>query len=94
MLKFSAADLEAIDRLWRSVPADHVWTGWSACGEAPAQVNLYRTRAHWRKFPLLKTHDGFSLFDDKGSKILEAPSLDDVLNAVEKIPGIADPLDP
>ena len=51
---------------------------------------LYRTRAHWRKFPLRKTEDGFALYDEKDSEVASATSLDDLLEAVESIPGLAD----
>lgn len=90
MQAFSQSDLDAIDKLWRSVPADHVWTGWSAAGAEPEEVWLYRTRAHWRKFPLRKTEGGFALFDEKDRKVASASSLDQLLEAVEGIPGLAD----
>jgi hypothetical protein len=32
-----------------------MWTGWAAAGESPEQVWIFRTRAHWRRFPLVKT---------------------------------------
>ncbi len=88
MQTFSQSDLDAIDQLWRSVPADHVWTGWSASGAEPEEVWLYRTQAHWRKFPLRKTGGGFALYDEKDRKVAEASSLDDLLTAVEGIPGL------
>lgn len=88
MKTFSQSDLDAIDTLWRSVPADHVWTGWSAAGAEPQEVWLYRTRAHWRKFPLRKSAEGFALFDEKDRKVAEAASLEDLLAAVESIPGL------
>ena len=91
MQAFSQSDLDEIDKLWRSVPADHVWTGWSAAGAEPEEVWLYRTRAHWRKFPLRKTADGFALYDEKDRKVASAASLDDLLEAVEGIPGLGDP---
>ena len=90
MQAFSQSDLDEIDKLWRSVPADHVWTGWAAAGAEPEEVWLYRTRAHWRKFPLRKTEDGFALYDEKDSEVASATSLDDLLEAVESIPGLAD----
>lgn len=88
MTRFSADDIEAIDRLWRSVPPDHVWTGWSASGNEPEEVILYRTRAHWRKFPLLKVEDGFAIYDERGKLIVEGMSLPELLEAVENIPGL------
>ncbi|MGB3624657.1 MAG: hypothetical protein WA989_02450 [Henriciella sp.] len=88
MKTFSQSDLDAIDQLWRSVPADHVWTGWSAAGAEPEEVWLYRTRAHWRKFPLRKTDKGFELFDERDRKVAAAASLEGLLTAVEGIPGL------
>jgi hypothetical protein len=88
MSSFSAADLEAIDRLWRSIPADHVWTGWSASGEEPKKIILYRTRAHWRRFPLRKSNGEFVLFDDRGTEVARSASADDLLKQVEAIPGL------
>lgn len=88
MQTFSQQDLDAIDQLWRSVPADHVWTGWSAAGAEPDEVWLYRTRAHWRKFPLRKTGDGYALYDENDHKVAEAGNLQDLLTAVESIPGL------
>ena len=88
MNRFSQQDLDEIDQLWRSVPADHVWTGWSASGAEPDEIWLYRTRAHWRKFPLRKTGEGFALFDEKGHRVAQASTLDELLHAVESIPGL------
>jgi hypothetical protein len=89
MSTFSAADLDAIDRLWRSIPADHVWTGWSATGEAPSEITLYRTRAHWRRFPLRKSNGEFVLFDDRGAEVARSVTAEDLLKQVEAIPGLA-----
>ncbi|MEQ8557886.1 MAG: hypothetical protein RIB03_06170 [Henriciella sp.] len=89
MKPFSQQDLDAIDQLWRNVPADHVWTGWSAAGAEPDEVWLYRTRAHWRKFPLRKTADGFALYDERNEEVAAASTLQDLLEAVESIPGLA-----
>ena len=88
MALFSTTDLEAIDRLWRSVPPDHVWTGWAAFGAQPKEVVLYRTRAHWRRFPLRKSSAGFVLFDEKNREIAKAKSLTALLEIVESIPGL------
>jgi len=87
--RFSASDLEAIDRLWRSIPADHVWTGWSATGDEPEEITLYRTRAHWRRFPLRKSNAEFVLFDDQGAEVARSKSPKHLLEQVEAIPGLA-----
>ncbi|MEL6862386.1 MAG: hypothetical protein AAGL09_18310 [Pseudomonadota bacterium] len=89
MSQFSADDIDAIDRLWRSIPADHVWTGWSASGETPEEITLYRTRAHWRRFPLRKSNQDFVLFDDKGHEVARSDSLEALLEQVEAIPGLS-----
>lgn len=93
MQTFSQSDLDEIDKLWRSVPADHMWAGWSAAGAEPEEVWLYRTRAHWRKFPLRKTGDGFALYDENDHKVAEAGNLQDLLTAVESIPGLRETSD-
>ncbi len=90
MACFSAADLEALDQLWRGLPGDHVWTGWSASGDTPAEIVLYRTRAHWRKFPLRKTGDGFTIFNDKDQPVAKAATLDELIIRVEAIPGLVE----
>ena len=89
MNRFSVSDLEAIDRLWRSVPADHVWTGWSATGDEPEEITLYRTRAHWRRFPLRKSNAEFVLYDDTGTEVARSKSPQSLLEQVEAIPGLA-----
>jgi len=91
MTRFSADDLDAIDRLWRAVPSDHVWTGWSASGETPEEVIIYRTRAHWRKFPLRKSTTAFTLHNERGDELAKAPSLAALLSKVEALPGLTDP---
>ncbi|GAB5458105.1 MAG: hypothetical protein Hens3KO_11350 [Henriciella sp.] len=88
MLNFSESDLEAIDRLWRSVPSDHVWTGWSANGAAPEEVIIYRTRAHWRKFPLRRTGAEFGLYNERGKELAKHPTLDGLLAQIEALPGL------
>ncbi|MEM1037517.1 MAG: hypothetical protein AAGI14_12235 [Pseudomonadota bacterium] len=90
MSRFSAADLDLIDALWRSVPSDHVWTGWSAMGAEPEEVIIYRTRAHWRKFPLRKTDTGFTLHNERGTELAKAKTLKSLLETVEALPGLND----
>ncbi|MFH1517109.1 MAG: hypothetical protein ABIH17_04420, partial [Pseudomonadota bacterium] len=63
---FTASEIDEIDRLWRRLPIDHMWTGWATAGEAPEQVWIFRTRAHWRRFPLTKTAKGYALADERG----------------------------
>lgn len=88
MAPFTEHDLEAIDRLWRSVPPDHVWTGWSAIGDMPEEIILYRTRAHWRRFPLRKSTTGYVIYNEKEHIVAEAETLAALLRSVETIPGL------
>jgi len=86
MPKFSSEDIDKIDRLWRSLPADHMWTGWAATGERPETVWIFRTLTHWRRFPLTRTETGYALSDDRGNLFREAATLEELLAAVEALP--------
>ncbi len=86
MPRFSPQEIDEIDRLWRSLPADHMWTGWAAVGQSPDTVWIYRSRAHWRRFPLTRTEAGYALSDDRGRLFREAASLEELLRAVEAVP--------
>ncbi|HPE47306.1 MAG TPA: hypothetical protein PLR76_02875 [Hyphomonas sp.] len=88
MLAFTPSEIDEIDALWRSLPPDHMWTGWAAAGETPEQVWIFRTRAHWRRFPLKKTDTGYTLSDERGRRVIRADSLQELLVAVEAIPGL------
>ena len=88
MDRFTASEIDEIDRLWRCLPIEHMWTGWAAAGEAPEHVWIFRTRAHWRRFPLTKTARGYVLADDHGRRVFRAPTLADLLQAVEAVPGL------
>lgn len=88
MLCFSPEDIDEIDRLWRSLPESHMWTGWAAVGQSPETIWIYRSRAHWRRFPLTRTPAGFALSDDQGRLFREAESLEDLLRAVEAVPAL------
>lgn len=88
MSAFSPSEIDAIDALWRALPTDHMWTGWAAAGESPEQVWIFRTRAHWRRFPLKKTRNGYALSDETGRRIIRAETLEGLLGAVEAIPGL------
>ena len=89
MLRFSPEEIDEIDRLWRSLPAGHMWTGWAATGEAPETVWIFRSRAHWRRFPLTRTDEGYALGDDRGNPFRDAVTLEDLLRAVEAVPALA-----
>lgn len=88
MDRFTAVEIEEIDRLWRAVPKDHVWSGWAATGEQPREVWIFRTKAHWRRFPLKKDAQGYALFDERDRRVARASTLAGLLKEVEGIPGI------
>jgi len=89
MAQFTRDEIEAIDRLWRAVPETHVWTGWAAAGDTPEEAWIFRTKAHWRRFPLRKTDDGrYALHIESGRKVAEADTLETLLKRVEAIPGL------
>ena len=88
MSEFTADEVDQIDALWRSLPSDHVWTGWAAAGDTPVEVLIFRTKAHCRKFPLRKTDKGYALFDERDRRVAEESSLKGLLKAVESIPGL------
>ncbi len=85
---FSHAEIEALDTLWRAQPEGHVWTGWSYVGLPPTEIAIFRTRAHWRRFPLRKRAGAYVLHDDRDRKVAEGTSLEALLRAVEAIPGL------
>lgn len=91
MSRFTAKEIAEIDTLWRAVPSDHVWSGWAAAGEAPEEIWIFRTRAHWRKFPLTKTETGYAISDESRSQVATARSLPALLKKVEAIPGLRQP---
>lgn len=91
MPKFSPEDIDEIDRLWRSLPADHMWTGWAVCGDRPETVWIFRTLTHWRRFPLTRTETGYALNDDRGNLFREAATLEELLAAVEAVPQLGGP---
>ena len=86
MERFTPDEIDLIDRLWRARPADHVWTGWAAAGERPDEIWIFRTRAHWRRFPLRKSSSGYALLDEEGTRVARADTLEVLLARVEAIP--------
>jgi len=80
MGNFTPSEIDEIDRLWRELPA--------ASGREPEQVWIFRTRAHWRRFPLSKTETGYSIADELGRPVIHAKSLKALLKKVELIPGL------
>ncbi len=90
MNTFSPEEIDEIDRLWRAVPADHVWTGWAAAGERPERIWIFRTRAHWRRFPLIKRGKRYCLLNEEDRVVAIARTLADLLTRVEAVPGLED----
>lgn len=90
MARFTRAETREIDRIWRTLPPDHVWTGWAAIGNRPARIWLYRRQQNWRRFPLVKGGGGYCLYDEDARQIACADRLADVLGDVEAIPARGD----
>ena len=91
MALFSSIETTEIDRIWRSLPAEHVWSGWASVGQEPEAIWLYRRRQNWRRFQLLKKAGEYLLVDEKGEKIAASGSLPDVLCDIEIVPSLARP---
>lgn len=90
MSRFTPEEINEIDALWRSLPKDHVWSGWAASGDHPREIWIFRTKAHWRRFPLIKMDEGYALFDERDRQVARAATLERLLRKVEVIPGIND----
>lgn len=88
MNRFTPEELIEIDALWRAIPKNHAWTGWAAAGDRPREIWIFRTKAHWRRFPLVKQEEGYALFDERDRRVATASSLSGLLKKVEEIPGI------
>jgi len=86
MVCFSALETAEIDRIWRTLPIDHVWSGWAAVDEKPETIWLYRRRQNWRRFELLKEAEAYVLTDEAGAKIGSSAQLNDILCDLEIAP--------
>lgn len=91
MSGFTPEEIDEVDRLWRDLPTDHVWSGWAATGEQPEEIWIYRSRNHWRRFPLTKSPHGFALSDEDGKTVADGQTLVSLLKKVEAIPGLERP---
>lgn len=91
MSGFTPEEIDEIDALWRDLPADHVWSGWAATGERPEEIWIFRSRNHWRRFPLTKIPQGFALSDEGGKTVADGQTLVSLLKKVEAIPGLKRP---
>ncbi|MAV50126.1 MAG: hypothetical protein CME93_04090 [Hyphomonadaceae bacterium] len=89
MNKFSSTEIETLDRLWRSVPPDHIWTGWSQIGDQPDEILLYRKQSSWRQFSLRKIDGAIRLYDDNQQPTATIAALDALTDHIEQIPSRA-----
>ncbi len=85
---FSAKEMSLLDAIWRSLPENHVWCGWASVGEPVQEVSIYRTRAHWRRFRLIKRAGRYVILDEAGRSVADGPTLRRLLIRVEAIPGL------
>lgn len=85
---FEPQEIALIDAIWRSLPEDHVWCGWASVGEPPQEIAIYRTRAHWRRFRLLKREGAYVLLDEREAVVARNATLPGLLRKVEAIPGL------
>ena len=92
MYDFSPSEIDEIDALWRACPTDHVWTGWARPGGRNDEVWIFRRRANWRRFTLCKGRGSFRLLDEKGRHVAIGRNLKDLMDKVDLIPGLNDPL--
>lgn len=88
MIRFSAAEIREIDKIWRGLPAEHSWSGWAVVGVEPSMIWLYRQRQNWRRFNLTKLEDTYSLTDDHGHEIGKSGNLSRVLCDIETVPSL------
>tara|TARA_B100000809_G_C14661826_1_gene359874 strand:- start:10 stop:297 length:288 start_codon:yes stop_codon:yes gene_type:complete len=92
MAEFSPTEINLIDELWRQCSTDHVWAGWARPGSPDDEVWIFRKRANWRRFILVKTDSSFRLYDEKRRILVRASSLEVLMNKVDALPGLDDPL--
>lgn len=92
MTDFSPSEIDEIDALWRQCPTDHVWVGWARPGGRNDEVWIFRKRANWRRFTLIKSRRTFYIYDEKRRIVLRAGSLKDLLDQVDVMPGLNESL--
>ena len=88
MSRFDETETAEIDRMWRSLPADHVWNGWAAVDREPKAIWLYRLLNNWRRFELIKQKGRYALIDDNGVKIGASSSLSNLIGEIEMAPSL------
>lgn len=87
MTTFELSEIGLIDQLWRSLPSDHVWMGWSTIGDAPDEVWLFRQNRNWRRFLLRKRLGKYVLADDADRELVVSDSLKRILDGIAQAPG-------
>lgn len=93
MTDFTATEIEEIDALWRQCAIDHVWTGWAKPGARDNEIWIFRLRANWRRFSLRKGKMAYRLVDERGRNVLIGRNLAELLDRVDKIPGLNEPVE-
>lgn len=88
MSRFSEKETAEIDRIWRTLPTDHMWSGWAAVDRRPKTIWLYRRRNNWRRFELVKRGEGYALVDEQGARLGASNSLIKVLCEIETAPSL------
>ncbi|MEL7129823.1 MAG: hypothetical protein AAGK23_09765, partial [Pseudomonadota bacterium] len=88
MDRFSISEIEEIDRYWRARSDEDAWSGWAAAGWNPKTIWIYRTREHWRRFPLIKHLGSYALLDDNDREVSRDASLSHVLSQIDAVPGL------
>ena len=89
MTRFSSKDIDQLDEVWRNLPRDHAWTGWARTESRPDEVWVFRTRANWRRFVILKDEAGFLLRDDSGDFSKRFDQLAALPDAVSSVPSMS-----
>ena len=92
MLVFSSEEVEQIDALWRDCPIGHVWTGWARPGHQDDEIWIFRKKANWRRFTLVKSRTSYFLYDEKRRVVAKASTLSELMAAVDAIPVLNDAL--
>lgn len=89
MAAFTAEELETLNALWRDgrVP---IWAGWSAAGDAPTEIRVFRRRRYWRVFRLVKHRRTYVLYDDSERELWRGASLCALAAAIDAAPPLPD----
>lgn len=88
MSRFNKQETAEIDRMWRELPADHVWSGWAAVDSEPKAIWLYRLLNNWRRFELVKQKGHYALIDDKGARVGTSNTLSNLSDEIEMAPSL------